>query len=100
MLKAPKILKYTEALGYEEWNWLKDFTQNKSGDTDNSIKPSEKFISDILAGRPIFGGPMEKGGFRLRYGRSRLAGLATTSIHPASMQALGAFFNYWNSNEI
>ena len=91
VLKAPKILKYTEALGYEEWNWLKDFTQNKSGDTDNTIKPSEKYISDILAGRPIFGQPMEKGGFRLRYGRSRLAGLATTAIHPASMQALGAF---------
>jgi len=91
VLKAPKILKYTEALGFEEWNWLHEFTSNKSGDEDNTIKPSEKYISDILAGRPIFGGPMEKGGFRLRYGRSRLAGLATTAIHPATMQALGGF---------
>lgn len=91
VLKAPKILKYTEALGYEDWNWLKEFTSSKSDSGDNSIKPSEKFISDILAGRPIFGHPMEKGGFRLRYGRSRLAGLATTAIHPATMQALAGF---------
>lgn len=91
VLKAPKILKYTEALGFEEWSWLHEFTSNKSGNEDNTIKPSEKYISDILAGRPIFGGPMEKGGFRLRYGRSRLAGLATTAIHPATMQALGGF---------
>ncbi len=48
-------------------------------------------MADILAGRPIFSRPMARGGFRLRYGRSRLAGLATTAIHPASMRAVGSF---------
>ena len=35
--------------------------------------------------------PMREGGFRLRYGRSRLAGLATTAVHPATMKALSGF---------
>lgn len=56
-----------------------------------SIEPNYKFLADILAGRPIFSRPMARGGFRLRYGRSRLAGLATTAIHPASMRAVGSF---------
>jgi DNA polymerase II large subunit len=34
---------------------------------------------------------MEVGGFRLRYGRSRLGGLAATSLHPATMTALSGF---------
>ena len=38
-----------------------------------------------------FGEPSGVGGFRLRYGRSRLGGLATTSIHPATMKALNGF---------
>ena len=46
----------------------------------------------MVAGRPIFSQPMAPGGFRLRYGRSRLAGLATTAVHPASMKAVNGFF--------
>ena len=89
VLKAPKILKYVEALNLDGWDWLYDFVKAKSGSTN--IAPSPKFISDVLAGRPIFCGPMEVGGFRLRYGRSRLAGLAATSCHPATMAALAGF---------
>lgn len=90
VLKAPKILKYTETLGFSEWDWLKQFIK-KSSSKDSGIAPSDKYLSDVLAGRPIFGQPMKSGGFRLRYGRSRLAGLATTAIHPASMKVLGGF---------
>jgi DNA polymerase II large subunit len=92
VLKAPKILKYTEALGFEEWSWLNQFTGSKSGESAKpTIEPNYKFLGDVLAGRPIFSQPMQRGGFRLRYGRSRLAGLATTAIHPASMRAVGSF---------
>ena len=90
VLKAPKILKYVEDLKLDGWSWLSEFVQGSNND-DNEIKPSYKFLGDILAGRPIFGQPMQVGGFRLRYGRSRLGGLATTSIHPATMKALGGF---------
>ena len=91
VLKAPKILKYVDALGLDGWEWLRPFAKGSAKGTDNKVKPNDKFISDVLAGRPIFSLPMETGGFRLRYGRSRLAGLATTSLHPATMTALSGF---------
>ena len=89
VLKAPKILKYVEELQLDGWDWLKSFVQTKAGSKE--IKPSEKYMSDVLAGRPIFGLPMQEGGLRLRYGRSRLAGLATTAMHPVTMMAMGGF---------
>ena len=91
VLKAPKILKYVDALGLDGWEWLRPFAKGSAKGSDNKVKPNTKFISDVLAGRPIFSLPMETGGFRLRYGRSRLAGLATTSLHPATMTALSGF---------
>ena len=91
VLKAPKIMKYVKELGLDGWSWLEDFIADKKQDGNNEIKPSSKYVSDVLAGRPIFGMPMQEGGFRLRYGRSRLAGLATTAVHPATMKALSGF---------
>ncbi len=91
VLKAPKILKYVDALNLDGWDWLRPFAKGSKTGGDNSVKPNKKYISDVLAGRPVFSQPMEVGGFRLRYGRSRLAGLATTSVHPASMKALAGF---------
>ena len=90
VLKAPKILKYVEALELDGWDWLKSFVQTKTGSTE--IKPSEKYMADVLAGRPIFGLPMQSGGLRLRYGRSRLAGLATTAMHPVYYDGLWLVF--------
>ena len=90
VLKAPKILKYTTALKLDGWEWLAEFIQENT-EQSNDIEPSYKFLGDVLAGRPILGLPMHQGGLRLRYGRSRLGGLATTSIHPATMRALAGF---------
>ena len=90
VLKAPKILKYTNALNIDGWSWLNEFIQ-ENNEEEEEIKPSYKFLGDVLAGRPILGLPMHQGGLRLRYGRSRLGGLATTSIHPATMRALAGF---------
>ena len=94
-LKAPKILKYVDALKLDGWEFLRPFAKGSGGDKkDNKmpeIKPSSKFISDVLAGRPIFSQPMAEGGLRLRYGRSRLAGLATTALNPTTMTALSGF---------
>ena len=62
-LKAPKILKYVDALKLNGWDFLKPFAKGAGGDEDKSdkmpdVKPSTKFISDVLAGRPIFSQPM------------------------------------------
>ncbi len=94
VLKAPKILKYTDALGFTEWEWLRQFAPNKEEEDDGpkTLQPINKFLADMVAGRPIFSQPMQVGGFRLRYGRSRLAGLATTAVHPATMKVVAGFF--------
>jgi len=89
VLKAPKILKYVDDLNLDGWDWLRSLVKTGSGST--AIEPSYKFLSDVLAGRPVFSQPMAPGGFRLRYGRSRLAGLATTACHPATMRAVSGF---------
>ena len=91
VLKAPKILKYVTQLDLDGWDWLNQFLKTKAG--DGTIKPNPKYIAEVLAGRPIFSMPMAIGGFRLRYGRSRLAGLATTAVHPATMMATSGFIS-------
>jgi len=89
--KSKKILKYTGKLGLNEWEFLSKIGK-ESGDKELSKKQSsEKFLKDIIAGRPVFSHPGTPGGFRLRYGRSRLSGLAAASIHPATMRILGNF---------
>ncbi|RXK50426.1 DNA polymerase II large subunit [Halorientalis pallida] len=55
------------------------------------VDPSEKFLRDLIAGRPVFTHPSEPGGFRLRYGRARNHGFATAGVHPATMHLVDDF---------
>jgi DNA polymerase II large subunit len=116
--KAPKVNKriedWGEEFGMEQWTFLKDFldlqkkikagTLNKKKEDkdkkENSEKkeekkpkilPNKKFIQDIVAGRPVFTFPMERGGFRLRYGRNRTSGFASNSMSAQSMRILDDF---------
>jgi len=54
-------------------------------------EPSQKFLRDLIAGRPVFTHPSEAGGFRLRYGRARNHGFATGGVHPATMHIVDDF---------
>jgi DNA polymerase II large subunit len=82
--RAPKVLAIIEKLGFQGWDWLREFQKR-------SQKKSGGFMDDVIAGRPIFSFPSARGGFRLRYGRARNTGLAAVGVHPASMQVLGGF---------
>ncbi|MBZ9571067.1 DNA polymerase II large subunit [Methanobrevibacter sp. TMH8] len=63
--------------------------QNKEEKSKHeAAKESAKYIQDIIGGRPVLGYPSEKGGFRLRYGRSRNTGLAAMGVNPGTMQLL------------
>ncbi len=55
------------------------------------VLPNYRYLEEIAAGRPVFSYPLTSGGFRLRYGRSRLSGLAAASINPATQMILGGF---------
>ena len=69
------------------FDWLKEYIElhekksikvNKEGDIP-------AYIKDLVAGRPVYGHPSKSGGFRFRYGRSRVSGFSATSVHPATM---------------
>jgi DNA polymerase II large subunit len=95
-LKAPKILKHVKKHKLEGWDFLDIFASKKEEkDRRNGgipvIAPSSKYIGEVIAGRPVFSHPSRKGGFRLRYGRARTAGLAATAINPATMYLLDSF---------
>lgn len=102
-LKAPKIQKHIERLQIPGWEFITHFAaKGKAEPVDSngdavvrgrrrSIKTIDRYMDDIIAGRPVFGEPNTPGGFRLRYGRPRTSGLAAAGIHPASMHAMGDF---------
>jgi DNA polymerase II large subunit len=82
--RAPKVLTIVEKLGFQGWDWLREFRKK-------SEKKSSGFMDDVIAGRPIFSFPSRPGGFRLRYGRARNTGLAAVGIHPATMLVVERF---------
>lgn len=82
--RAPKVSAIVEKLGFQGWDWLKEFGRK-------SEKKSAGFMDDIIAGRPVFSFPSRRGGFRLRYGRARNTGLSAVGIHPATMLVLQGF---------
>ena len=58
---------------------------------EKKFPPRDKFIADIIAGRPVFAYPSAIGGHRIRYGRSRNTGLAACGFHPSTMYLLEKF---------
>ncbi len=82
--RAQKVFVIIDKIGFQGWDWLRDFKKK-------SEKKSGGFMDDVIAGRPIFAFPSRRGGFRLRYGRSRNTGLSAVGIHPATMYVLENF---------
>ncbi len=107
-LKAPKLWKRISVWGTDfglEWGWLEKFIKiqqaEKSGkkeeektgaEPDKSmLKPNFSFISELVAGRPVFSYPLTNGGFRMRYGRARNTGYSAAAVHPATMAVVEDF---------
>jgi len=101
ILKAPKIQKHVKNLKLDGWEFIDTFV-NKGKDKKSEgpapidygkppIEVNPKYMAELVAGRPVFGHPSRKGAFRLRYGRARTAGLASTAIHPATMVIVDDF---------
>ena len=99
-LKAPKIWKELSSwgsdFGLQSWNFLERFIEiqkrQKAKDVKSEdgqkISPDFTFISDLVAGRPVLTFPLAAGGFRLRYGKTRMSGFSAASIHPITMRVL------------
>ncbi|MHA1301080.1 MAG: DNA polymerase II large subunit [Candidatus Helarchaeota archaeon] len=85
--KAHKLKRIISKSKIEGWKWLDELVPHKPKiiEKEVNIKPKTKYLADVIAGRPIFSYPSRKGGFRLRYGRSRNTGLAAVGLNPATM---------------
>jgi len=105
--KSPKIWKRLSKWGKEfdlEWDFLEKFLEvqkkakaaaGKKKETksteEEKIKPNYTYIADLVAGRPILTHPLAPGGFRLRYGRTRVSGFTSASLHPATQYLLNKY---------
>jgi len=95
--KARKLKNKVEKMNMAGWDWLDKLIAGagkpsaESEDHAPGIKPLDKYLRDLIGGRPVFSYPMRKGGFRLRYGRSRNTGFATAGFNPATLYLLGGF---------
>ena len=102
-LKSPKLWKELSKWGkdfdMDQWNFLEDYiriqkmskskSKNEGKEKEkHKIVPDFTYLADLVGGRPVLSHPLSKGGFRLRYGRSRVSGLSGQSVHPATMQIL------------
>ncbi len=99
--RSKKIYRRVVENRLEGWDWLQELINihDKVGhavngdniqdhfidEEDLEVLSDEGYIKDVIAGRPVFAHPSERGGFRIRYGRSRTTGLAGMGIHPALM---------------
>lgn len=100
--KAAKVWKQLSKWGKENelghWDFLDRFVKlqksiKAKGEVKEEVRitPDYTYIKDLVAGRPVLTYPLRKGGFRLRYGRTRITGFSANAIHPATMQVLDGY---------
>lgn len=83
-LKSAKIIKISKKMNLD-WTWVEKLVKVSKKAEIQKIQPIEKYMDEIVAGRPIFSYPLRVGGFRLRYGRTRFMGIQSKGMHPATM---------------
>ena len=93
--KAPKVVPTLNKLkekGFDlsRWDFLEEFVdlQKKLHEEKKEKEATATYIKDLVAGRPVLGHPSRGGGFRLRYGKCRTAGLSSMAMHPLTMAIL------------
>jgi DNA polymerase II large subunit len=67
------------------WTFLEEYLVIHKKREKGGKDTTATYIKDLVAGRPVFGHPSKKGGFRFRYGRNRVGGFSATSVSPATM---------------
>ncbi len=75
------------------WDFLSEYLEIHKKRETGKGNVVATYIKDIVAGRPVFGHPSASGGFRFRYGRSRVNGFSATSIHPSVMAITDSFLS-------
>ncbi len=96
--KAPKLLKRVKKYDIEGWDFLEELISGGESDQEEDEEegpekpaPNDKYMKELVAGRPLLSHPSAKGGFRLRFGRARNTGFAAVGVHPSFMYATREF---------
>ena len=89
-LKSPK----NNGMKSTGWDFLEEYLVLHNKREKGSSDVVATYIRDLVAGRPVYGHPSVSGGFRFRYGRSRIAGFSAASIHPATMGISNGFLSH------
>ena len=92
--KAKSVSREVKNAGLD-WGWLDGIIKiDKMKKREEGAKnETAVFLEKLVAGRPILGYPKHFGGFRLRYGRSRMTGIAAKGFSPATMVILDDFIS-------
>jgi DNA polymerase II large subunit len=89
--KAKGVSREVKKAGLN-WAWLDSII--KVAKTPGDMKDAKAvFLEELVAGRPILAYPKHFGGFRLRYGRSRMTGIAAKGFSPATMVMVDDFIS-------
>lgn len=93
--KGLRLLRGLQEKGFKitGWEWLEDYVKIHKKREKGGADTSPTYIKDLVAGRPVFSHPSRSGGFRFRYGRSRVSGFSATSVHPATMGISSCFLS-------
>ncbi|RMD45689.1 DNA polymerase II large subunit, partial [Candidatus Pacearchaeota archaeon] len=75
------------------WDFLEEYVELHKKREEGTGDVEAAYIKDLVAGRPVYGHPGRVGGFRFRYGRSRVSGFSAASIHPATMGVTDGFLS-------
>lgn len=87
--KASTVLAVARKYTSLNWDWLEEIVKVKKVEGRAVPMPSDRYLDEIVAGRPIFAFPSAPYGFRLRYGRTRAMGPMAKALSPATMALLG-----------
>jgi len=93
--KGLRLWRATQVKGFKMtgWEFLDEYIIIHKKREKGTADMSPTYIKDIVAGRPVFGHPSRSGGFRFRYGRSRVSGFSAVSVHPATMAISNSFLS-------
>ncbi len=93
--KGWRLLKSVKDRGFQStgWDFLPDYLEIHKKREKGTGNVEATYIKDLVAGRPVYGHPSRSGGFRFRYGRSRVAGFSAVSVHPATMGITNDFLS-------
>jgi len=91
--KGSRLLNGVKKKGFKStgFDFLEEYIELQKKRNKGKGDSVPTYIKDLVAGRPIFGHPSRKGGFRFRYGRARVSGFSSFSLHPATMAVTDDF---------